>query len=158
MTVLGRLLPLAFRLAQPLARVKRGVSLGVRGAVFEANGRVLLVRHTYAPGWHFPGGGVEPGETAEEALGRELMEEGGVGLTTRPKLFGVYLNRPASRRDHVLLFVCRDWTREREPRLPTLEIAEIAFFWPAALPDAVSGGTRRRLAEIVDGAEQSADW
>ena len=37
----------------------RGMTLGVRVAVFNERGKVLLVKHTYAAGWHFPGGGVD---------------------------------------------------------------------------------------------------
>ena len=46
------------------------MTFGVRGVIHDAgNNAVFLVRHTYVPGWHFPGGGVEAGETALESLG-----------------------------------------------------------------------------------------
>ena len=47
-------------------RFSRGLTLGVRTVVIDGRERVFLVRHTYAHGWHFPGGGVEPGEAALE--------------------------------------------------------------------------------------------
>ena len=52
----NRLFHVYFRLARPM-------TLGVRAAVLDAQDSVLLVRHSYTPGWHMPGGGVEPGET-----------------------------------------------------------------------------------------------
>ncbi len=158
MNVFDRFLSMAVRAALPVKRLVAGLSLGVRGAVFDAGGRVLLVRHTYTPGWHLPGGGVEPGETAAEALARELLEEGGIALAGPPELFGVYLNRGASRRDHVILFVCPDWVEAGTMPVSNLEIAEAGFFSPEALPDDASAGTRRRLAEILDRATPSADW
>src|SRR5579872_852209 len=68
------------RLFLQYASLRRGMTLGVRGAAFDGNGRVFLIRHSYVPGWYLPGGGVELGETVEAALARELMEEGGIAL------------------------------------------------------------------------------
>ena len=58
--------------------------LVVGGALVDAAGRVLLARRSspeaLAGRWEFPGGKVEPGETPEAALVRELAEELGVGV------------------------------------------------------------------------------
>src|ERR1700744_5778585 len=53
--------------------------LGVSGAVFDGEGQVLLVRHSYIRGWHLPSGGVGRGEHPDAAIRRELS--GGVGLS-----------------------------------------------------------------------------
>ena len=55
------------------------VAFGAAGAVFDGEGRVLLVRHRYMPGWQLPGGGVNRRETPGAAVLRELAEE--VGLS-----------------------------------------------------------------------------
>jgi 8-oxo-dGTP pyrophosphatase MutT (NUDIX family) len=133
------------------------MTLGVRGAVFDETGRIFLIRHTYTPGWHMPGGGVERGETFADALARELEEEGGFVLEDMPQLFGLYLNR-VSGRDHVALYVCRRWRQPRPPRVPNLEIRDCGFFPADALPQETTAATRRRLAEIAGEAAPTADW
>lgn len=140
------------------ARYKRGITLGVRAVVFDPAGRVLLVKHGYSPGWHFPGGGVEPRETAEQAAARELEEETGIHAEGRPEFFGLYLNRIYGQRDHVAVFLCKNWRKVREPRVPNFEIAAVEFFAPDALPQDATPATRRRLAEIAGGGEKSPDW
>jgi 8-oxo-dGTP diphosphatase len=54
----------------------------VVAAIIEREGRILICRRTpqqsHALKWEFPGGKVEPGETPEQALERELEEELGI--------------------------------------------------------------------------------
>lgn len=148
--LIGRLLHLHFRLS-------RGMTLGVRGAVLNEAGEVLLVRHTYTPGWHLPGGGVEPGETLAEALAKELREEANVLLAGPATLHGLFLNCESSRRDHVAVFVIRDFAPPA-PKRPDREIAEARFFALSALPDGTTPGTRRRLVEIAGGEPVDGRW
>lgn len=138
-------------------RFSRGLTMGVRGAVIDRADRVFLIRHTYVPGWHLPGGGVEAGETALEALTRELDEEARIRVTEPPRLHGIFFNRGMSARDHVLVYVVRDFAVLGEKR-PDREIAGAGFFPLDALPDGTTHQTRRRLAEIREGALPTAEW
>lgn len=149
----GRLLT---RLLHVYFRLQRPMTLGVRGMAFDREGRIFLVRHTYIPGWHLPGGGIEVDETAHEALIREVAEEGNLILTEPPKLFGFYFNK-AVRRDHVALYLLHN-VMQTAPRLPDREIAEAGFFAPTALPQGVSTATRMRIAEVMSGMPPSPLW
>ncbi len=140
-----------------LLRRGRIITIGVQGAVIDANGRLLLVRHGYRPGWHFPGGGLERGETADLALRRELLEEVGVIPTARPRLFSIYSHFDVYPGDHIALFIVRAWQQPAIPP-PSFEIAEQGFFAPEALPDGTSAGTRRRVLEIVRGTRPAGAW
>lgn len=138
--------------------LRRPMTLGVRAVVHDAeNDSVLLVRHTYVPGWNFPGGGVDTGETMQDALLRELEEEANIVAREAPRLVSVHFNRAVSRRDHVAVFVIGDY-QQTAPKLPDDEIAEVRFFPIDDLPTDISPGARRRIAEIFHGAETGHFW
>jgi 8-oxo-dGTP pyrophosphatase MutT (NUDIX family) len=148
---------LTTRLAHASFLLMRPMTLGVRAVVVDGEGRVLLVKHTYVSGWHFPGGGVEAGETCENALARELAEEANVVLDGPPQLHGLFFNRRLSRRDHVAVYVARAF-RVMGDRAPDREIVAARFFALDALPPDATRGTRARLAEIVGGEAVSPFW
>jgi ADP-ribose pyrophosphatase YjhB (NUDIX family) len=135
----------------------RPMTLGVRGVVIDGDERVLLVRHGYVSGWYFPGGGVEVGETCADALARELQEEARVALRGPPVLHGLFFNAKPSRRDHVAVYVIRDFAVLGE-RAPDWEIEEARFFPLDALPAETTAGTRARLAEIFDSIPAHPLW
>jgi ADP-ribose pyrophosphatase YjhB (NUDIX family) len=145
------------RIAHLSFLMTRPMTLGVRGVVLGGDDTVLLVRHGYVPGWHLPGGGVEVGETFVHALAREIEEEACVRPIGKPVLHGLYFNGHVSRRDHVAVYVIRDF-EVLGVRVPDGEIEEARFFPLRALPEGASAGTRRRLAEILDAAPVSDLW
>lgn len=134
----------------------RSMTLGVRAACFDDQGRIFLVRHTYLPGWYLPGGGVERGETVQAALAKELREEGNLEILGRPQLFSSYFNRNASKRDHVLLY--RVDVRQISVRLPDKEIAESGFYYLDALPEGITKSTLKRLKELSGKTEVEDYW
>jgi 8-oxo-dGTP pyrophosphatase MutT (NUDIX family) len=138
-------------------RFARGMTLGVRGVVLDADNRVFLVKHSYVAGWHLPGGGVEVGETFAEALVRELFEEGRIAPSGEPTLHGIFLNSHVSRRDHVAVFVIRAFTQDRPPE-PNQEIIATGFFAAEALPEDTTLGTRLRIAEVLRGVKLIPTW
>lgn len=138
-------------------RIQRSMTLGVRAVIRSANGEFLLVRHRYTPGWHFPGGGVEVGQCAQNALIAEITQETGLCVSGSIKLHGIFLNSKVSIRDHVVVYVC-DVAGELPTKSPSLEIAELAYFKPKFLPVDIDPGTVRRINEITFGKPISSSW
>jgi 8-oxo-dGTP pyrophosphatase MutT (NUDIX family) len=149
--------PLITRAMHFYWRFSRGATLGARAMVIDGSGRVFLIRHSYVDGWYLPGGGVETGETFLAALARELAEEGNIVMTAPPVLHGIFLNKRVSPRDHVALFIVREFRQERG-RVPNREIVEHGFFAPDALPEGATRATRARIAEVIGGASVSELW
>jgi ADP-ribose pyrophosphatase YjhB (NUDIX family) len=138
-------------------RFARGMTLGVRAVVLDGDNKVFLVKHSYVSGWHLPGGGVEVGETFREALGRELAEEGRIELAGEPPLHGLFFNSHVSRRDHVAVYVVRQFRQDRLPEA-NHEIVACGFFDARALPEETTQGTRLRIAEVLEGRKPTATW
>lgn len=138
-------------------RLARGMTFGVRALVLDADGRVFLVKHSYVTGWHLPGGGVEVGETALEAIRRELEEEGNIVFDGEPVLHGIFFNRHVSRRDHVVVYIVRNFRQASKP-VPNREIVDCGFFQVKSLPEETTKGTRRRIEEACAGLPISPDW
>jgi len=152
-----RLEPATRRLLHFYWRFARGLTLGVRAIVLDADGRVFLVKHSYVAGWHLPGGGVEAGETLGAALARELREEGNIEICGAPALFAVYFNRRVGRRDHVALYLVRSFRQDAPPR-PNHEIVAHGFFAPETLPQDTGRATRERIAEVLGGTAVAEFW
>ncbi len=138
-------------------RFARATTLGAFGMVIDREGRIFLVKHSYVSGWHFPGGGVEPGESLRTGLARELSEEGNIHLTGEPLLHGMYHNPRVSKRDHVALFIVRDFAQPSAP-VPDHEIVDHGFFALDALPADTGRAARARIAEVFEGAKVSEVW
>jgi ADP-ribose pyrophosphatase YjhB (NUDIX family) len=137
--------------------MRRGLTLGVRAIVRSEDGKFLLVRHSYMPGWHFPGGGVEKGQTTEQALSSELWQETGLQFVGKPVRHGVFHNKAVSTRDHVLAYRCNvKGNVEARPR--SMEIAETGYFDFEDRPPDTDPGTVRRIREIEFGVEMTECW
>lgn len=133
------------------------ITLGVQALVADSSRRILLVRHGYRPGWHFPGGGVERAESVNDALARELDEETGIILEAPPALFGIYSHFDAFPGDHIVLFLAPQSRQARVP-VPNREIAEWGFFSADALPEGTTLPTRRRIDEVLHQQGKSESW
>ena len=138
------------------SRLSRGKTLGVRVLAVDAEGRVLLVRHTYLPGWWLPGGGVDRGETLEAAAVRELREEAGLIALERPRLLSAHSNERFFPGDHVLIFAVD--AHEPTEMSSRHEIAEARFFALDALPEDLNRGSGQRLIEYLGDEAASPDW
>jgi ADP-ribose pyrophosphatase YjhB (NUDIX family) len=138
-------------------RLKRPMTLGVRVFLDDEDGKICLIRHTYTPGWHLPGGGVERGETCRDAAIKEVREE--VGAIVKPedmRLVSIHANFANFKGDHVLLYQAR--ASSFVPTNSAHEIAEIGYFNPTNLPDGTTAGTRRRIGEILNSGSPSQTW
>jgi 8-oxo-dGTP pyrophosphatase MutT (NUDIX family) len=145
------------RMVDVHGRLARGMTLGVRAMVIGPDGRIFLVKHSYMSGWHMPGGGVETGETLIDALVRELREEGNLEPTAPPMLHGMFFNDSLSPRNHVAVFVVRDFRKLGEP-VPDYEIIAHGFFGLDELPNDTTAATRARIIEVVGGAPVAERW
>lgn len=98
--------------------------LVVAVALIDADGRVLLQQRppgkAMADLWEFPGGKVEPGETPEAALIRELEEELGIRTHASCLAPATFASEPLDDQHLLLLlYVCRKWEGVPHPHHAT---------------------------------------
>jgi len=110
-------------------------------AIIVRDGQVLLARRRDIGWWNLPGGGMELGETVDEALHREVYEEIGLNVEI-VRLVGVYLK--PQKDEVVLTFLCHPGAGE--PQTST-EVSAIGYFAPHALPERTLPKHRERIAD-----------
>jgi 8-oxo-dGTP pyrophosphatase MutT (NUDIX family) len=120
-----------------------------------SDNKILLVKHTYQPGWYTVGGGVERGESPLQAIHRELQEEVGVTLKTEPKIFSVYYSNLEKRDDYVVLYVANDY---EERSVNCREILAKEWFELNNLPQDTTAATKRRINEYLGNCLISETW
>jgi ADP-ribose pyrophosphatase YjhB (NUDIX family) len=112
---------------------------GVRALIPNGSGEILLQRRTDTSLWGLPSGAVEPGESAVEALKREVMEETSVtairvepmALYSGPTQEFIYPNGDQVQ-CFAIAFVVREW--EGRPQADGTEGSDVQFFPPGRLP------------------------
>ncbi len=124
----------------------RPTTLGVHGIALTPQGKIVLVKLSYAPGWRLPGGGRKRGEDAATAMLRELKEEIGLTRHATMDLVTTFEHRPDHRRGQASLFVVREV--EYRPRW-SLEVKDVRAFALDALP-ADSDNTTRHLLHLAN--------
>ena len=110
------------------------IMMVVAAALIDSEGRVLVQRRPagkmMAGLWEFPGGKIEPGETPECALVRELDEELGITIDAALLKPAAFASEPlAGRHMLLLLYICRNW--EGAPR--ALDADELLWCTPESL-------------------------
>jgi len=116
--------------------------IGVYAVIFN-EGRVLLAHRRDIDWWNLPGGGMETGETVEEAMRREVREETGLEVEIE-HLIGVY-SKP-QKQEVVLTFRCRVTGGLLSA---TEESRECRFFLPDALPENTLPKHRQRVEDAL---------
>src|SRR5260370_34492617 len=127
--------PLDAESSSPIFRI------GVFALIFDDQGRVLLGLRRDIDWWNLPGGGMEAGETVDEALRREVREETGLEVEVG-QLVGVY-SKP-QKQEGVLPFRCGVTGGNFHP---TEETLESPYYVPVALPRNTLPKHRQRLED-----------
>ncbi len=151
-----RLLPILYGAKAWLWRLLRVRTRGVRVMLFSPTGELLLIRHSYGRSdlFLFPGGGMRPWETPEQAARREVREEVGCTLGGL-SLVSTHYSTAEGKRDTVWLFSA--FTSD-EPKPDGREVSEARFFPLDALPPTLSPATRRRLDERAGRRKADGSW
>ncbi len=125
--------------------------VGVQGLVFDAEGRLLLLRHTYKGRypWGLPGGGLARGESTAEAVIREVREEAGLDVSVERVLA---VETHPNRLLIEVFYLCR---AHGGAFRPNAEISGYRYVEPARLPPDLEPRLRRMILRIVAARQAS---
>ena len=123
--------------------------VSVAGLVTNDRGEILLVNSPWR-GWEYPGGLIEPGETFEEALRREIREEAGVEIEIL-RFVGICKN--VEKNIVNIDFVCRYVSGELTT---SEESTEVIWATPEKAMDMITFPlTKKRLANMLSGSKEA---
>jgi ADP-ribose pyrophosphatase YjhB (NUDIX family) len=119
----------AYRAMRTYWKVRRPTTHGTLVALWNG-GEVLLVRNSYVPYYSLPGGYMRRGETARDAVVRELTEE--VGIAAEPEKLELVLERThdwEGKHDHVQIFAL-DLPSRPNVEVDHREVVEASWWSP----------------------------
>lgn len=124
-------------------RTQSSFTVSAAAVVSNSKGEVLLLNHVLRPysGWGFPGGFLEKGEQAEDAIRREVREETGIELT-QVELYSI-------RTTGVHIEVLFKAMADGEPSVNSAEIMEVRWFAFQDLPGELGDVQRDQIREII---------
>ena len=117
---------------------------------------VLLIKHTYVPGWYTIGGGVEKGESCLQAIIRELEEEVDIKALKDPELFGIYYKAYGRLDHHVAFYICKDF--QEGPGFSKTEVLQKKWFPLSDLPKDLAPSNKTRIEEYLGKRPMSDRW
>ncbi|HEY7340829.1 MAG TPA: NUDIX hydrolase [Ktedonobacterales bacterium] len=120
-------------------------------AIIEQEGKYLLARRRDIGWWNLAGGGLENGETVDEGLAREIMEEIHLAVTIE-RVVGIY-SKPR-KNEVVITFLCHPAPHAGKPRMSD-EVSEVGWFAPDRLPDRFLPKHRQRLEDALLGQREA---
>lgn len=129
-----------------------GKSMGAAAVIFNTEGHILLVKHSYGKNnWELPGGKSEEKESAEETAKREVYEETGL-VVNIGKLIGIYYD-PYYDMHHFAFIATYDGS-DQTPKPSSPEIVECRFCSLDELPRPISDFTYYRIRDSLNDSEQ----
>ena len=138
---------------EPMAQARAAAGV----LFFDEDGRVLLVRPTYKPGWDIPGGYLHPGESPTQAAAREVSEELGIKPPIGRMLVVDWAPHPNEGDKILFVLDGGQLTPEHiaQIKLDPVEIAEHAYHDPGLIGQLLIPRLARRIMAAIDARDAS---